>query len=192
MTTEATKQLYMPEDLLVMPDAISYELVDGELVERQSGWKSSRIGASVAVLLMAHCDANGLGWVVGAGASYQCFADAPHKVRKPDASFIRLERMPPGEEPEGHCRIAPDLAVEVISPNDLYDAVENKVEEYLTAGVRLMWVVNPSTRTVRVNRADGTETRLRQTDELSGEDVVPGFRCRVSELFAVPVAGTAE
>jgi Uma2 family endonuclease len=129
MSTVAAKQLYTPEDLLVMPDAISYELVNGELVERQSGWKSSRIGASVAVLLMAHCDAHGLGWVVGAGASYQCFADAPNKVRKPDASFIRLERMPPGEEPEGRCRIAPDLAVEVISPTGLYDAIENKIVE---------------------------------------------------------------
>jgi Uma2 family endonuclease len=192
MNTVTTKQLYTPEDLLVMPDAVSYELVNGKLVERQSGWKSSRIGASVAVLLMAHCDAHGLGWVAGAESSYQCYPDAPNKVRRPDASFISLERLPADEEPEGHCRIAPDLAVEVISPNDLYYKVEDKVEEYLTAGVRLVWVVNPSTRTVRVNRADGTETRLRQTDELSGEDVVSGFCCRVSELFAVPGAGTAE
>ena len=192
MGTIATKQHYTPEDLLAMPDAVSYELVDGKLVERQSGWKSSCIGASVAVLLMTHCDAHGLGWVVGAAASYQCYPDAPNKVRKPDVSFVRLERMPPGEEPEGHCRIAPDLAVEVTSPNELYDAIENKVEEYLMAGVRLIWVVHPSTRTVRVHRADGTLALLWEADELSGEDVVPGFRCRVSELFAVPVAGTAE
>ena len=192
MSAEVTKQLYTPEDLLVMPDAISYELVNGELVERQSGWNASVIGVNVVVLLMNHCNAHGLGWVVGAGASYQCHPDAPNTVRKPDVSFIRLERMAAGEEPEGHCRIAPDLAVEVISPNELYDAIENKIVEYLIAGVRLVWVVNPSTRTVRVHRADGTGTRLRQTDELSGEDVVPGFRCRVGELFAVPVTGTAK
>jgi Uma2 family endonuclease len=192
MSTVATKQRYTPEDLLAMPDAVSYELVNGELVERKTGWKSSRIGGRVAQLLSNHSDAQGLGWVVGAAAGYQCYPDAPNKVRKPDASFIRLERMPADEEPEGHCRIAPDLAVEVTSPNDLFDKVEEKVEKYLTAGVRLVWVVNPPTRTVRVHRADGTVARLREADELSGEDVVPGFRCRVSELFAVPVAGAAE
>jgi Uma2 family endonuclease len=192
MSTVATKQRYTPEDLLTMPDAVSYELVNGELVERNMGWKSSEIGVDVAFLLKAHCKAHGLGWVVGADASYQCYPDAPKKVRKPDVSFIRLDRMPAEEKPEGHCRIAPDLAVEVVSPNDLFYKVEDKVEEYLTAGVRLVWVVNPPTRTVHVYRADGTTTKLREADELSGEDVVPGFRCRVSELFAVPVAGTAE
>jgi Uma2 family endonuclease len=192
MSTVATKQHCTPEDLLVMPDAVSYELVDGELLEREMGWKSSVIGGEVGFLLKAHCKAHNLGWVAPADASYQCFPDAPNKVRRPDVSFIRLERMPADEEPEGHCRIAPDLAVEVTSPNDLFDDVEEKVEEYLTAGVRLVWVVHPSTRTVRVRRADGTISLLREADELSGEDVVPGFRCRVSDLFAVPVAGRVE
>jgi Uma2 family endonuclease len=192
MSTVATKQHCTPEDLLVMPDAVSYELVDGELLEREMGWKSSVIGGEVGFLLKAHCKAHNLGWVAPADASYQWFPDAPNKVRRPDVSFIRLERMPADEEPEGHCRIAPDLAVEVTSPNDLFDDVEEKVEEYLTAGVRLVWVVHPSTRTVRVRRADGTISLLREADELSGEDVVPGFRCRVSDLFAVPVAGRVE
>jgi Uma2 family endonuclease len=192
MSTVATKQRYTPEDLLAMPDAVSYELVDGELVEREMGWRSGRIGFRVGKLLANHCDAHGLGWVAGAESSYQCYPDAPNKVRRPDASFISLGRLPADEEPEGHCRIAPDLAVEVISPNDLYYKVEDKVEEYLTAGVRLVWVVNPPTRAVHVYRADGTTTMLREADELSGEDVIPGFRCRVGELFAVPVAGTAE
>ncbi len=192
MSTVATKQRYTPEDLLAMPDAVCYELVNGELVEREMGWKSGRIGGRIVQRLSSHCEAHGLGWVAGAESSYQCYPDAPKKVRRPDASFIRLERMPAEEEPEGHCRIAPDLAVEVVSPNDLSDKVEDKVEEYLTAGVRLVWVVHPSTRTVRIYRADGTVSRLREAEELNGEDVVPGFRCRVSELFAVPVAGTAE
>jgi Uma2 family endonuclease len=192
MSTVATKQRYTPEDLLTMPDAVSYELVDGELVERNMGWKSSWVGGRVFKLLSNHCDAHGLGWAAPADASYQCFPDAPNKVRKPAASFIRLERMPPDKEPEGHCRIAPDLAVEVTSPNDFYDEVEVKVREYLSAGVRLVWVVHPPTRTARVHRADGAETKLREADELSGEDVIPGFRCRVSELFALPIAERAE
>ena len=123
-----------------------------------------------------------------ADASYQCYPDDPRKVRRPDVSFIRADRLPAEEDREGHCRIAPDLAVEVISPNDLYTDVDEKVEEYLAAGVRQVWVLNPSTRTLRVHRCDGTQNYLREQDELTGEDVVPGFRCRVGALFAIPTA----
>ena len=85
----------------------------------------------------------------------------------------------------GHCRIAPNLAVEVISPNDSYEEVEEKVREYLAANVELVWVINPATRSVRVHRADGSVTDLDENSELDGENVVPGFRCRVCDLFAV-------
>jgi len=184
MNIVATKQRYTPEDLLAMPDGDRYELVNGELVERHMGWKSSWVGGRLFLHLSAFLETNPLGQAAPADASYQCFPDAPGKVRKPDVSFIRRERLPPMEELEGHCRIAPDLAVEVISPNDLYTEVDDKVEEYLAAGVRLVWVINPATRTVRVQRADGAGAFLREADELSGEDVVPGFRCSVRALFA--------
>ena len=186
MNIVATKQRYTPEDLLAMPDSVSFELVNGELVERKMGWKSSWVAGRVLTFLSTFCDANSLGLVAPADASYQCYPDAPGKVRKPDVSFIRLSWLPAEEELEGHCRIPPDLAVEVVSPNDLYYEVEEKVAEYLAAGVQLVWVVNPPTRMVRIHRADGTVADLREPDELSGEDVVPGFRCRVGALFATP------
>jgi Uma2 family endonuclease len=85
--------------------------------------------------------------------------------------------------PEGWARIAPDLVVEVISPNDLAYEVDEKVEEYGRVDVPLTWVVNPHTRTVVVHRADGSISRLREGDELSGESVIPGFRCPVSAIF---------
>jgi Uma2 family endonuclease len=189
MSTVAAKRLYTPEDLLNMPDGDNYELVDGELVERNMGWNSSWVGGRLHYLLTAFCDANRLGLVAPADASYQCFPNSPNKVRKPDASFIRRERVPPKEEREGHCRIAPDLVAEVVSPKDTYSEVEEKVAEYLSAGVRIVWVIDPPTRTVRVHRANGTVTDLREADELDGEDVIPGFRCRVGELFLEPLTG---
>ena len=82
--------------------------------------------------------------------------------------------------------IAPNLAVEVVSPNDLVYEIDEKVEEYLEAGVELVWVVNPVTRTVRVHRADRPGVTLREMDELTGDDLLPGFRCRVSDLFQLP------
>ena len=175
-----------------MPDGDRYELVNGELVERDMGFKSSRIGGRFYRFLSVYCEDNGLGWVAPADASFQCFPDDPEKVRKPDASFIRAERMPSDQQPEGHCRLVPDAAAEVVSPNDTYSDVEIKVDEYLQAGVLLVWVIHPATRSVRVHRRDGTMSDLREDDELTGENVIPGFRCRVSDLFADPVPKTSE
>lgn len=185
MSTVVEKTAITPEDLLSMADGKDFELVGGELVERNMGWKSSYIGGRLHRWLGNYSEEKGLGRVAPADASYQCFAHTPEKVRRPDVSFLSFERLPLGREPEGHCPVAPDLAAEVVSPNDLYYEVEEKVAEYIAAGVRLVWVVNPATRSVRVHRSDGTVTDLEEADELSGEDVIPGFRCRVADLFAV-------
>ena len=82
--------------------------------------------------------------------------------------------------------IAPDLAVEVTSPTDTVYELEEKVEEYLRAGVRLVWVIHPEVHAIQVIRGDGSGYRLRAGDELSGEEVVPGFRCPVASLFPAP------
>ena len=76
--------------------------------------------------------------------------------------------------------------MEVLSPNDRDYETDQKIEDFLRAGVRLVWVINPETRTVLIYRADGTISGLREQDELSGEDVVQGFRCRVGDLFLPP------
>jgi Uma2 family endonuclease len=183
-TAEATRR-YTPEDLLTLPEGDRYELVNGQLVERDMGWKSSWISGLIFDLLLSYCRPRNLGWVLPADASYQCFPERA-KVRKPDTSFIRFERLPASEVPEGHCPIAPNLAVEVVSPNELYEKVECKVDEYLQAGVELVWVVNPATHAVRVHRADGTVTDFGENDEITGEAVIPGFRCHVREFFALP------
>jgi Uma2 family endonuclease len=186
MSTAVLETRITPEELLEMPDGDNFELVDGRLVEREMGWRSSRIGGRLFRLLDVYCDQQGLGWVVPADASYRCFPDDPSMVRKPDVSFIRRDRLPEDEEPEGHCPIAPDLAVEVISPNELYYEVEDKIADYFSASVALIWIVNPATHSVRVHRRDGTISDLAETDELTGENVIPGFRCRVSEIFRTP------
>jgi Uma2 family endonuclease len=180
-----TKTVYTPEDLLAMPDSGNYELVDGELVERNLGWDSSWVVGRLHFFISTFCDAHRSGWVVP-GASYQCFPDDPNKVRRAGASFIKLDRMPGDRPPKGHCRIAPNLAAEVISRNDLYSEVEAKVAEYLVAGVELVWVINPPTQSARVHRQDGTVTDLGPDDHLDGENVLPGFRCRVADLFVGP------
>ena len=178
------------DDLLGMSDGDRFELVNGELVERNMGWESECIGTNVLGLLWTHCLKHGCGYVNGSSASYQCFdevyPDDPERTRKPDVSFISIDRLPADRIPKGHCDIVPDLAVEVVSPNDLYHEVEEKVEEYLAAGVRLVWVVNPHTKSIRIHRANRTVEDLQLSDELSGEEVIPGFRCPVSDIFRLP------
>src|SRR5262245_59560195 len=133
------KTRYTPEDLLTMPDGKNYELVDGRLVERKLGAESSWIGGRLHSRLDLFCEEHSLGWVWPADNSYQCFAHAPKLVRRPDVSFIRAVRLPGGELPKGHVRIPPDLAVEVVSPNDLAYEVEERIEDYQKAGVPLIW-----------------------------------------------------
>ena len=174
---------YTPEDLLTLPDGDRYELVDGQLLERDMGARSSWVGGLVYHLLTTFTMPRRLGWVFPADASYQCFPDDPNKVRKPDASFIRFGRLLGEKLPRGHIRIHPDLTVEVVSPNDLFTDVIAKVEDHHAAGVSLVWVIDPERRLAYVCPRGQPITRLGEGDELTGGDVLPGFRCRVGDLF---------
>ena len=126
--------------------------------------------------------AEGLGEVFAAETGFVLQED-PATVRAADAAFVRKDRLP-DPVPEGFFPGAPDLAVEVISPGDLAQEVERKVEDYLQAGTRLVWLIYPVTQTVMVYRAPREIRVCTREDELSGEDVLPGFRCLVAELLA--------
>ena len=91
--------------------------------------------------------------------------------------------MPGDIAPEGWVKIPPDLAVEVVSPNDSAEDLEEKLDDYRKAGVPLIWVIYPEARMVKVLRRDGPPRELREDDELSGEDVIPGFRCPLREIL---------
>ena len=177
-----------PQELLNLPDAIAYELVDGKLVERNMGLEASEICGRIIYLIMMFLRDRKLGHVFTSEASYKCFPDAPQEVRRPDVSFILAERFEGNRLPRGHCRIPPDLAVEVVSPGDLSYEIEEKVAQYLRAGVRLVWVVHPPTRRVRIHRPEssplGNVSELTEADTITGEDILPGFSCPASQFFA--------
>lgn len=181
-----TETRYTPDDLLAMPDGDHYELVDGRLVERNMGAWSIHVATRLMALIIQFDPSQELGWLLNSDASYQIFPNG--KIRKPDVSFIRVGRLPGERMPDGYLKLAPDLAVEVISPNDVHYETDQKVDEYLKAGVRLVWVVNPVIRTVLIYRVDGSIAGVREPGELDGEDVLPGFRCGVAGLFATPKA----
>ena len=190
MATTTHERTYTPEDLLTMPDGgVSYELVEGRLVELKMGSLSSWIAGTIYLRIANYCEAHDLGWVWPPDHGFQCFPNEPGRVRKPDVSFVRKGRLAEDRPPVGWLKIVPDLVVEVNSPNDLASEIDRKVEDYRTAGVPLVWVVSPEARTVQVYRPDGSSARLRADDELSGEDVLPGFRFAVSDLFPTESSG---
>jgi Uma2 family endonuclease len=183
MSTITSKREITPVELLAMPDAAMFELVDGDLVERNVGVLTSFVEGLIFRVLDAYCVASQAGLVWPSSLGYQCFPGATNKVRRPDVSFVRGERFAPEHMQEGFLTIRPDLVVEVISPNDKAYEVDDKIEEYLAAGVPLIWIVNPQTRIVEVHRLDGTVSRLHTRDELTGEDVLPGFHCPMEAIF---------
>ena len=141
-TAVATKTQYTPEDLLAMPDGKRYELVGGQLVERNTGLESSWVGGRLHSRLDRFCEEHDVGWALPADDGYQCFPHDPRLVRRPDVSFIRRGRLPNELLPSGWGKIPPDLAVEVVSPNDSADLLEEKLDDYQKVAVPLVWVVN--------------------------------------------------
>ncbi|HTU22856.1 MAG TPA: Uma2 family endonuclease [Gemmataceae bacterium] len=202
MNVNLMQREYTPEDLLAMPDSENFELVNGRLVERHRtsrtvevedhmGFLADQIAMRLLQRLANFCDEHPLGWVlIPSSGGFEGFPGSSRRVRKPDVAFVRYGRFPGEQLPLGHAHLAPDLAAEVISPNDTYEEVDQKIEEYLRAGVRLVWIISPQHHTVRVHRLNGSSHSLRENDELDGEDVVPGFRCPVRDLFPHPPAAT--
>lgn len=177
------ERVYTPEDLLTLPDGFRFELIDGKLVERDLGAEASEVAATVLRLVGQHAHTHKLGKIFGSDCGYQSFPNQPKRVRFADGSFVAKGRLPDERAPRGHMRIAPDLAVEVVSPNDTAEEVETKRQDWLAAGVKLLWIIYPEGRSVHVYQAGGRCPTLGPNDDLSGEDVLPGFACQVAELF---------
>ena len=187
MTAIATPtELMTPEELLGMPDLGRYDaLIDGELKERCVSVESSHTSFELNGELRTHLKATGLGWGFQSDCGLQIFAESPTKVRFADGGFYRKERGPrPGH---GHLRFAPDLVIEVVSPGDDAEEVDAKVEDYLGAGVAMVWVAYPLTRHILVFTANKEAQRLGPDDELTGGDVLPGFSVAVKDVF-LPLA----
>lgn len=183
MNATASPTQLTPEDLLAMPDEKAYELVDGQLREREGCALSSWIGGLIYAPLSAYARAHGMGLVWPADNAFQCFPSDLDKVRRPDVSFIRRERLPADILRQGYVQMAPDLVVEVISPNEQGYEIEEKISDYLSAKVPLIWAMYPTAPVVMVYRPDSSVSRLNSKDELSGEQVLQGFTLWLADLF---------
>jgi len=148
-----------------------------------AGWAHGMVGGRLDGLLQEHVAREQLGQVFLAETGFLLARD-PDTVRAPDIAFIGKDRLSGDLPEEAFWPGAPDLAVEVVSPGDTTGEVDEKVKAWLDAGAAMVWVVNPAWRNVTVYRSAADIKVLTENDELGGEDVVPGFRCRVGDLFA--------
>ena len=171
------------EELLVeQPPHMRSELVDGVMYVREPGaYRHGKVAATVGLLLHTWVRQQKLGDVVGAETGFTLRRN-PDTVRAPDAAFISIERLPPADV-RGYAELAPDLVVEVLSRGDRAGAVRAKIADWLAAGVRLVWIVDPERRRGAVHRADGTVRTLGEHDAFEGEAVLPGLTLSLAELF---------
>ena len=182
MTVE--KPLLTADDLFWLPDnAMRHELVKGELrTMPPASYGHGRVAGELFRLIANHVEAHQLGDTLAAETGFVIGRD-PDTVRAADVAFVTARRVP--EEPfaVSFAHLAPDLVAEVVSPSQTAKEIEEKAADWLQAGVRLVWVIYPSTRSVTVYRSLSDVRILTENDHLDGEDVLPGFSCRVGDLF---------
>jgi Uma2 family endonuclease len=176
----ATRRITIDE-FANMPLQGVWELVDGEPIELspaagRSGW----ISANIVTLLANHLRPGRLGWVFSAETGFILFNDR-QTVRSPDAAVVLRERL--AAPPDSFVPLAPDLAVEVLSPSDRMADAMSKISMYLQAGVRLVWLVDPETHTVSIFRQGAAPQTIGAGDTLDGADVLPDFMVPVAEIF---------
>lgn len=183
--TAAEKVLLTAEDFWQLPnDGQKHELVAGELTQRPpSGFLHGTIAMDLGGIIREHVKKHDLGVVCAAETGFK-LRHNPDTVRAPDVAFVSKGRILAHGKPEKFWEGAPDLAVEVVSPNDRFDDVVEKVQEYLAAGARLVWVALPRSKSLMVYHPNGDIKILHENDELQGEDVLPGFVCRIKQIFA--------
>jgi Uma2 family endonuclease len=176
-----TRLLTIEEFERLPDDGWRLELVRGQVIrEPPTGFEHGVVAIHMGAILLAFVEENELGKVVGTEAGFVLSVEPP-TVRAPDIAFVSEERL--NFDPKRFAPLAPDLAVEVLSPSNTVSEIHDKVLDYLAAGTRLVWVADPVLRTVTAYRSRHDIRLLAAQDEIDGGDVLPGFRCKVSELF---------
>jgi Uma2 family endonuclease len=173
------------DELLSKPDdGLRYELVRGELQEMApAGKEHGEVTVRITWRLAQYVETRKLGVVFAAETGFRLGTD-PDTVRAPDVAFVSQARLDAVGHVDGYWPGAPDLVIEVVSPNDRYTDVEDKTTDWLDAGARMVVIVNPRKRNVTVYRSRNEIVILRAEDRLTGDDVVDGWELRVGDIFS--------
>jgi Uma2 family endonuclease len=183
-TADPTTRLITADELLAMGDIGRCELIYGEIVMMSpAGAGHSEIGMRIGGLLTQHAIEQDSGMVLGADGGYLVETN-PDLVRAPDASFVRKSRVV-GRSLEGFFKGAPDLAIEVVSPNDTHREVAEKVNMWLAHGTATVWVAEPKSMTITIHRTGQDPVRLSRNDEIRDEPLLPCLVIPLSKVFRI-------
>lgn len=178
----ATTRVWTDQELLrLSDDGRKYELVDGALLVSPAGGRHGQIIVRLTIRLGGFVAERRLGEVFDSSTGYRLPGG---NLRSPDVSFVSAERLRDGGVPQGFLYVPPDLAVEVLSPDDRSRQIIDKVGEYVAAGVRLVWVIDPERQRATIHRSLTELREIGPEGSLQGEDVVPDFSCPLAVLFA--------
>jgi Uma2 family endonuclease len=182
--TDVGARLLTADDLLrLYSQGVRGELIRGVLCETMpAGQEHGEIVMRLGAALLNCIQPRRLGRLMGSDAGVWLERD-PDTVREPDIAFFSAEKIPLDVTVAGYAEVVPDLVVEIASPGDSRREINDKALMWLSFGVRLVWVVNPERRTVDVHRTNRPVMTLNDADTLDGLDTLPGFRCRVGEVF---------
>lgn len=176
---EARPNLTEEEFMALPDDGHKYELVDGEAKEVPTGFMHGVI--AVTLILMLGMIARQFGRLADSSTGFRM---AGGNVRSPDVSFVRRERLPDGIAPSGFFDGAPDLAIEIISESEDRSDAARKIVEYFESGAQQVWTVQPLTQSVTVYKSLDNVRTYEAHEELTGGDLLPGFSCKVADVFA--------
>jgi Uma2 family endonuclease len=176
-------KLVTADELFAHPEWGRCELVRGKVkLMSPAGGQHGDIVFKITLRLGVFVESKGLGSLLAADTGFW-IARNPDTVRGPDLMFYSTSRIPSGGFPKTYLTVPPDLAVEVVSPTDLFSEVTEKAESYVIAGVRLTWIIDPQRNRAHVYRPNQAVQTLSDIDTLSGEDVLPGFSLPLKDLF---------
>jgi Uma2 family endonuclease len=178
-----TRKIWTDDELMALSDGNCYELIDGELIDMgNSGALHGYVCSILVMTLMNYILPRKLGIILDSSTA---FTMKNGNKRSPDISFVSKEKLQGLDElPDGFLDGAPDLAIEVLSPNNTIAEIDRKIVEYFENGSRLVWVINLKQHYVLVYRSAKEPDRLlKQADSLDGEDVISGFIMPLSEIF---------
>lgn len=180
---ETVVKIWSDEELMALPrDGVKRELLKGEIIMSPTGSEHGHICYLLIDAIGRHLRPNRVGLVFDSSTGFRL---GPDEVLSPDVAFVGKARLAGLKRPpRSFFSGAPDLAVEVLSPSDTMEQMHEKLTQYFLHGTRLIWVINPAERNAHVYRTPEADRLLRVTDALDGEDVLPGFRLPLAELFA--------
>jgi Uma2 family endonuclease len=180
---ETAAKVWSDDELMALPkDGYKRELLRGDIVMSPAGSEHGTIAVAICAELRAHVRRHKLGAVFDSSTGFRL---TPEDVLSPDAAFVARVRLDALRGiPRGFFPGAPDLVVEVLSPSDTLEFIHEKMARYFAHGARLGWVINPAERNALIYRGPDADRLLRANDALDGEDVLPGFRLPLAELFA--------